>query len=80
VKSFESLPTSFWCLMTKGEEDRLKLEGSTPYFLNSVLFRKTRLFYFAQQNIYLFFLVSISSRLENNVLCENYVLSLVMCI
>jgi hypothetical protein len=31
---------SFWCLMTKGEKDRLKLEGLAPYFSSSVLFEK----------------------------------------
>jgi hypothetical protein len=36
VKPLEDLPTSFWCLMTKGEEDRLKLEGLALLF--SVLF------------------------------------------
>jgi hypothetical protein len=48
VKPFENLPTSFWCLLTKGEEDRLNLEGSTPCFLNSVLSAKTGLPDFAQ--------------------------------
>jgi hypothetical protein len=55
VKPFENLPVSFWCLMKKGEKDRLKLEGSTPCFLGSALSGKTGLSGLALQNFsYLF--------------------------
>jgi hypothetical protein len=70
VKPLEDLPTSFWCLMTKGEKSRLKLKGLSSVFICSVLSGKTRLFGFAQQNFSLFFSVSISCGLENFVIYE----------
>jgi hypothetical protein len=51
-------PTSFWCLMTKGEKYRLKLEGSTQFVLVSVMSEKIGLSDFAQQNFYLSFFIS----------------------
>jgi hypothetical protein len=52
VKPFENLPTSFWCLMTKGEKYQLKLEGSTLSISSSVLFGKTRLSGFANRTVW----------------------------
>jgi hypothetical protein len=58
------------CLMTKGENSQLKLEGLSSVFICSVLSGKTRLFDFTQQNYYLSFSFPNSSGLENYVMCE----------
>jgi hypothetical protein len=50
VKPLEDLPTSFWVLNDKGEENRLKLEGQLSVFLISILSGKTELSDFGQQN------------------------------
>jgi hypothetical protein len=56
--------------MTKGEKYRLKLKGSTQFFLVSVMSEKIGLSDFAEKNFYLSFLFPNSSGLENYVIYE----------
>jgi hypothetical protein len=67
--------TSFWCSMTKGEKDWLKALRPSSFMLCP-----ENLSIFCLAEIYLFFSVSNSSGLGNNVLCENYMLRPVICI
>jgi hypothetical protein len=68
--SWRPPPSLFGCLMTKGEEVWLKLEGSTHFVFCFALSGKTGLSGFAQQNFYLSFSFPNSSELENYVMCE----------
>jgi hypothetical protein len=76
VKPLEDLPTSFWCLMTRGGY-QLKLKGLAHVFLNSILsgFANGTVLFCPVEYLSILF-----SGLGNNVLCENYVLSPIICI
>jgi hypothetical protein len=64
VKPLEDLPNSFWCLMTKGEKSRLKLEGLAQFFY-LFLTGKIRLSGFTQQNFSSVFSPLVSVDLKN---------------